>query len=481
MTPQSFVNTVTRRLRRYWSAASQRLFINSPAEQTKENDVKQLDESLRKLSSEFTTQLSFLNHDILNEVNSRFEDLSQSLARLEEQIAEMRKDIPSRVGGPENGAVTKVEETLARLNAIEARNFENTNLIVGRLNEIDNRIFEGTNQIIGAQSSSDNRLAEISNGSSEISNLLHHVNGNTSSRFNEILNQHLPAIMEQVHEAAALQIRSDAIDSTELDVPQERPLPFGLMPMDAVLEQAAKHYPEVYDAWFERYETLRAAMAQTKVGNAAHGGDTYSRLFKAFLERHARGALLDVGCGPYGCPYYLKDYPSKLVVGLDPMPNEAYEDHVSLIRGISEFLPFKDGVFGTIVSGTSLDHCLSLDRSLDEMTRVLAPSGVILLWLGSVPGAREFTPKAADYEPADQFHLFHFDIRWFEPMIEARFEIIERIKLDRAGYAHVFYALRRRDIRPQWKTSPDSAAQTNKAEKLETSAGKGKQAGRSAK
>ena len=51
-----------------------------------------------------------------------------------------------------------------------------------------------------------------------------------------------------------------------------------------------------------------------------------------------------------------------------------------------------------------------------------------------------------DFVPADRYHLFHFDIAWFEPMLEQRFQIIDRVKLDRAGYSHVFYCLGLRTV-----------------------------------
>jgi SAM-dependent methyltransferase len=162
------------------------------------------------------------------------------------------------------------------------------------------------------------------------------------------------------------------------------------------------------------------------------------------VEIYAEGRIVDVGCGVFGRPYYLRSYPASLISGLDPLlPVEAPD--FEFVRGISEYLPWPDGAFSTAISATSLDHCLSLDRSLHEITRTLRPGGKCLLWVGSNPGAIQYRPDSADFIPADQFHLFHFDVHWLEPMLENVFEIVDCIQLEKKGYAHVMYCLRKRE------------------------------------
>ena len=199
-------------------------------------------------------------------------------------------------------------------------------------------------------------------------------------------------------------------------------------------------FPSVFAAWKERLDDTRDAIALTETGNVAHSADAYSTLFEEFVKLHAEGPVLDVGCGPSGKPFYLSSYPSTLVSGIDPLLAEDVAD-TQAVRGISEYLPWPDMSFSTVISATSLDHCISLDRSIEEMIRVLKPNGRVLLWLGSNPGAPQYRPLDAGFVPADRYHLFHFDIAWFEPMLEQRFQIIDRVKLDRAGYSHVFYCL----------------------------------------
>jgi ubiquinone/menaquinone biosynthesis C-methylase UbiE len=165
-------------------------------------------------------------------------------------------------------------------------------------------------------------------------------------------------------------------------------------------------------------------------------------VFRGFVERYAHGRVLDVGCGIFGRPYYLSSYPAELISGIDPLKPEQSPDF-EFVRGISEYLPWPDASFSTVISATSLDHCLSLDRSMAEIRRVLRPKGCFLLWIGSNPGAPKYEPNQPNFAPADQYHLFHFDVRWFEPMLSEAFTMVDRVEFHKVGYRHVMYCLDR--------------------------------------
>jgi len=303
------------------------------------------------------------------------------------------------------------------------------------------------NRLVHVESSLQSRLNELHTAAFEAQNRLIHLDTSLHSRFNEILSAQLPGILEQVHQVCALQLDATHSSRTIRRAPQGAVRPDALRneSFEDVLARARKDFPTVFAAWKERLDEIGEAFSTTMTGNAAHGADIYSRLFRVFVERYADGAVLDVGCGPFGKPFYLSTYPSELVAGIEPLPVQQ-DGEIQLVRGISEYLPWPDQSFSTVISATSLDHCLSLDRSIDETIRVLRPDGKLLLWLGSVPGARAFVPNELDFTPADRFHLFHFDIAWFEPMLESRFLVADRVKLDRAGYSHVFYCLTLKNI-----------------------------------
>jgi SAM-dependent methyltransferase len=263
-------------------------------------------------------------------------------------------------------------------------------------------------------------------------------------RLNTLEHVSLPALMKNVHQISAVQLGflvNQRDRSTWAARMEERYLRARPDRFESYLERAKQDYPAMFEFWFERLDRVRNAFDETKVGNAAHDGDLYSRLFRSFVEIHATGRLLDVGCGVFGLPYYLSSYPTSLVSGLEPLPLKQPVDF-ELVQGISEYLPWPESSFSTVVSATSLDHSISLERSLAEIRRVLAPGGKILLWIGSVPGASQFAPTEPDFKPADLFHLFHFDVSWFEPMLAERFHFLDRLEFETASFSHVFYALR---------------------------------------
>jgi len=331
------------------------------------NDVALLRDGLRDLRGELAGQLSFLSHDVA-------EQISTSIAQLESKSAE-------------------------------------------QLNSLQSASVDARNRLI-------------------------HLDTSLHSRFNDALNVRFPGILEQIHEVSAFQLKflnrhptsTQALDAA-------RPRAANVESFDALLTRAQHEFPEVFAAWRERLEATREALAISDTGNLANAADAYSTLFRAFVEHYAVGALLDVGCGPVSKPFYLSSYPSSLVSGIEPLPLKHRAD-IEVIQAISEYLPWPDRSFSTVISATSLDHCISLDRSIDEMIRVLRPDGRILLWVGSNPGSPPYRPLDPNFVPADRFHLFHFDTSWFEPMLESRFTVADRVKLDRAAYSHVFYCLR---------------------------------------
>jgi SAM-dependent methyltransferase len=299
-----------------------------------------------------------------------------------------------------------------------------------------------------------NRVAEhriwLEKISSETTNLISNLDASLHSRLNTLENVELPGIADQIHEVAAAQLHFTAqrADRSRWRAdPKERYKPACAQPFDSYLAQARRDFPGIFDMWRERLDATLVAFEQTKVGNVAHASDLYSRIFRDFVETHAIGRVLDVGCGVFGRPYYLGGYPAELISALEPLPMREPADF-ELVRGLGEYLPWPDGSFSTVVSATSLDHCLSLERSLAEMARVLSPDGRILLWIGSVPGAPKFEPDRPDFTPSDQYHLFHFDKAWFEPLLDEEFELLDRIELKRPGYSHVVYNLRPRRQQP---------------------------------
>jgi ubiquinone/menaquinone biosynthesis C-methylase UbiE len=116
--------------------------------------------------------------------------------------------------------------------------------------------------------------------------------------------------------------------------------------------------------------------------------DAYCSLVERFgLERWRRwlvtgaaGRTLDVGCGTgRNLPFF--DAGAR-VVGLDPAPDSLWAARrrapgVRLVQGDAQALPFRDGVFDTVVSGLVFCSVPDPARGLAEVKRVLVPGGTL--------------------------------------------------------------------------------------------------------
>jgi SAM-dependent methyltransferase len=358
-------------------------------------------EAMSRLQLELSTQLAFSLHDIAQPV------VQQNLFGIAEHQASMAQQI---------------------------------NLLV-------NEQFEAKNHIIHVGTNTASLLQNLTTIVGEIRNAAIHLDTSTQSRLNTIEYERLAGLYEQLHHVTAglLRLRAD-VEVNRPQHPQEalgRYAPAQPRALDADLQRAQAEFPHVYPMWAERLEEMRQACLETKVGNVAHAGDPRSETFRSFVDIHAAGRALDVGCGVFGRPFYLSSYPASLISGLDPLEPTEPPDF-EFVRGIQEYLPWPDGSFSTVISATSLDHCLSLDRTLAEIRRVLCPAGKFLLWIDSIPGSPRFAPDAPDFAPADRFHLFHFDTAWFEPMLNEWFHTVDRIELRGLEFSRILYCLKLR-------------------------------------
>jgi ubiquinone/menaquinone biosynthesis C-methylase UbiE len=135
------------------------------------------------------------------------------------------------------------------------------------------------------------------------------------------------------------------------------------------------------------------------------------------LRPYAHGSILDIGCGSQPTPWYLSDYPSAWISGIDPISTAA--DHpFCFVQGFGEFLPWADEQFEVVVSGTSLDHYYLLDYGLKSAYRVLRRGGHFVAWITEFAGAPPYNPYGAKMPgPYDAEHLYHVDRTWFLPLM----------------------------------------------------------------
>lgn len=102
--------------------------------------------------------------------------------------------------------------------------------------------------------------------------------------------------------------------------------------------------------------------------------------WRRWLAVGARGLTLDLGCGTgRNLPLFP---PGARVVGLDPGGDALRRARrrgpgVPLVQGSAEALPFRDGVFDTVVSGLVFCSVADPCRGLAEVRRVLRPAGTL--------------------------------------------------------------------------------------------------------
>lgn len=124
--------------------------------------------------------------------------------------------------------------------------------------------------------------------------------------------------------------------------------------------------------------------------------------WRAKLVAGAEGLTLDLGCGT---GRNLALYPPGLpVVALDPNGRALERARqkrgaVPLVRGTAEQLPFREGVFETVVSGLVFCSVRDPARALSEVKRVLRPGGQLRM-LEHVRARGRFAARMQDiYQP----------------------------------------------------------------------------------
>jgi SAM-dependent methyltransferase len=143
-------------------------------------------------------------------------------------------------------------------------------------------------------------------------------------------------------------------------------------------------------------------------------GDLVAARYQAHLVGHARGRLLDLGCGK--APLYGAYAPLVSdVTCVDWAPGDYIDRHCDL----SQPLPFEDGRFDTIVLSDVLEHIAEPAQLWREMTRVLAPGGHVIM---NVPFYYSIHAHPHDYYRYTNFalerfvQLNHLELRVIEPL-----------------------------------------------------------------
>ena len=128
------------------------------------------------------------------------------------------------------------------------------------------------------------------------------------------------------------------------------------MPKAAPFEQ----YTERYEAWFEEHEDAYRSEL-----------DALRRL----TPSPGRGLEIGVGSGRFGAPLGMQ-------VGIDPSDDMlafARDRGIDVIKGVAEWLPFRDDSFDTALIVTTICFVDDIPRTLAEAARVLTPAGSLVI------------------------------------------------------------------------------------------------------
>ena len=106
--------------------------------------------------------------------------------------------------------------------------------------------------------------------------------------------------------------------------------------------------------------------------------DLIAGCYEDTLPRHARGRLLDLGCGKVPLYALYRDYVTDNVC-VDWQSTFHNSAHLDCESDLSRDLPFKDEEFDTIILSDVLEHIQNPEHLCMEMARVLATGGKILM------------------------------------------------------------------------------------------------------
>lgn len=118
--------------------------------------------------------------------------------------------------------------------------------------------------------------------------------------------------------------------------------------------------------------------------------DLTARWYEAALSQHARGRLLDLGCGKIPLFEAYRRYVTENVC-VDWGNSLHRNSHLDIECDLTQPLPFAAGEFDTIILSDVLEHIPEPQQLWLEMARVLSPNGRILLnvpffyWLHEQP------------------------------------------------------------------------------------------------
>jgi len=150
---------------------------------------------------------------------------------------------------------------------------------------------------------------------------------------------------------------------------------------------------------------LIASRDQKEVGVGSRlSVDLVAEFYNNNLQQHAKGALLDLGCGKAPLFIAYKDYVSNIIC-VDWENTLHKNEYLDFECDLTKVLPFSDGEFDTIILSDVLEHIPQPEHLWKEMSRILSRNGKIIM---NVPFYYWLHEQPHDYYRYTEFALRRF-------------------------------------------------------------------------
>ena len=168
-------------------------------------------------------------------------------------------------------------------------------------------------------------------------------------------------------------LKGKLVSGNLLEFPIEDGIP-NLIPMNQVISKDDNK--NVYKTISESYVSILHKIGKTPYDIAQMDSLRFSifSITKNLCEKYLKGNVLEIGAGG---DYLKKDFKSQ------------YDEWISLdydlrsnsidLRGDGQQLPFKDGMFDTIISVDVLEHVPNPEKFVSEIFRAIKPGGIVIL------------------------------------------------------------------------------------------------------
>jgi SAM-dependent methyltransferase len=141
-----------------------------------------------------------------------------------------------------------------------------------------------------------------------------------------------------------------------------------------------------------------------------------SKEVRKYVQTNSK--ILELGCGTHKI-----NIPGSNVVGLDASKLSG----VNVVHNLEKTpLPFKDNEFDVVFSYAVLEHIKNLIPLIEDIHRILKPTGKFILYVPHFAGLGAFYLTHKNYFSADSFGIFLPENTDFNFETKARFNIIER-------------------------------------------------------